>query len=527
LIREKNVFPVLQSILKLISGNSSSTSPKGNDDRSSGQGPAAKRRRVDGVPEGATDCDVPFPFMDGEGPQAEREKERGKQLIAQLVSLIKSAARKAATRTYQQQHVQHHRYQQPNWTTKQQDPEPKILGHYRPITATYGRSGAPIPEVLADQSNTSRDSIHTTPSPITPLYGELPAMQSFPSSQSDPVTQSSNPFDGILSSLFAESPAPSSGLGDDGQSISGWTGSTNTPSDASAPDFDQNAFESWMSIINAFPDPASNGERSGVSYGIDMLLSSISTNVPMHNNLTSHDHTPCDVIGDFTTTSANTNPDFAIDPVLLALSLPAAQTQSQESSLPPLTTSPIESVCTTADPTTPLADMSFPEPDVYVGEHGMSIEASQYLSLAQIMANQDPIVVASMPLHYASAPDSSFSPNGAKVPAPFVEQPPATVFDNSEHTMPQPAYNFFQRSLSPSSDANPQIQRHTASAPTRIFPSVPAPLRRLPTANKQEILARAKERRRQLVGEIDRAKVELWETTIEQGVLAQFVKEKL
>jgi hypothetical protein len=49
----------------------------------------------------------------------------------------------------------------------------------------------------------------------------------------------------------------------------------------------------------------------------------------------------------------------------------------------------------------------------------------------------------------------------------------------------------------------------------------------MPTANKQDILAKARERRRQLVGEIDRAKVELWETTIEQGVLAQFVKEKL
>lgn len=52
-------------------------------------------------------------------------------------------------------------------------------------------------------------------------------------------------------------------------------------------------------------------------------------------------------------------------------------------------------------------------------------------------------------------------------------------------------------------------------------------LRRMPTLNKQDILARAKERRRQLVGEIDRAKVELWETTIEQGVLVLLVKEKL
>jgi hypothetical protein len=43
--------------------------------------------------------------------------------------------------------------------------------------------------------------------------------------------------------------------------------------------------------------------------------------------------------------------------------------------------------------------------------------------------------------------------------------------------------------------------------------------------NKQEIIQRAKYRRRQLMTELERAKVELWETTIEQGVLNHLMKD--
>jgi hypothetical protein len=43
--------------------------------------------------------------------------------------------------------------------------------------------------------------------------------------------------------------------------------------------------------------------------------------------------------------------------------------------------------------------------------------------------------------------------------------------------------------------------------------------------NKQEIIQRAKYRRRQLETELEKAKVELWETTIEQGVLNHLMKD--
>ena len=44
--------------------------------------------------------------------------------------------------------------------------------------------------------------------------------------------------------------------------------------------------------------------------------------------------------------------------------------------------------------------------------------------------------------------------------------------------------------------------------------------------DRQDILRRARKRREQLAAEIARAKIELWETTIEQGVLTHLSKDK-
>jgi len=43
--------------------------------------------------------------------------------------------------------------------------------------------------------------------------------------------------------------------------------------------------------------------------------------------------------------------------------------------------------------------------------------------------------------------------------------------------------------------------------------------------NKQELIQRAKDRRQQLVTELEKTKVELWEATIEQGVLNHLTKD--
>jgi hypothetical protein len=119
LVKQKNIFPVLESLLRLLSdaGVSSispavtpscSPAPSGSNALSEERGLAPKRRRLNSVPAGASDWDVPYPFQQGEGPSQYRlhwEKERLKQILSQLAVVIKGAKRSAAARTYIQQHA--------------------------------------------------------------------------------------------------------------------------------------------------------------------------------------------------------------------------------------------------------------------------------------------------------------------------------------------------------------------------------------------------------------------------------------
>lgn len=105
LIRQKNIYPVLSSIVKLL-GNSSaaSTQPPSTYDRASSRPcsepattapPPLKRRKLTSVPAGAVEWDVPYPFPEGEGPEAYHatwERERVRHLISQLVESIKAAS---------------------------------------------------------------------------------------------------------------------------------------------------------------------------------------------------------------------------------------------------------------------------------------------------------------------------------------------------------------------------------------------------------------------------------------------------
>jgi hypothetical protein len=533
LIKDKNVFPVLESILKLIAGNA--FVPQNRSDRGDAEQPNSKRRKVDTVPAGAVDWDVPYPFPNGGGPTGgDWERERGKQLIAQLVGLIKGAARKAALKSYQHQsRLRQQSY--PHWQQPQpvKDDEPKIRGHYRPRTANYGRADAQAPEVLADQSNINGS--------VVPLSCEVqPSAQSLP--LVEPATQ---PFGQMLPSLLTESPAPSGLSGDDGQSVSEWSGGLNTPSETSAQDFDQNAFDSWMSILNAFPNPPLDDEdlssSSNFCHDIDSFMSSISNNFPMHsdpNTFIFDNFTQSNVSDDFTASSlVDTNFDFSIDPVLLAMSMPpSAQPQFQQhfdpmSSLPALVTSPIESPGSSADPLTPHVDMAFNDPDIFADQQGMSIDAAQDLFVAEMVAMQDPLLASGIMLRHASAippsPSSDLftSTITTCLPVPRVITP-SPVADIAQQSRQQT----HPRVTPPAPTSRASSERTTAPAPPQI-PKKPSniewPLRPMRALNKQDVLSRAKERRRQLVGEIDRAKVELWETTIEQGVLAQLVKENL
>jgi len=94
---QKDIFPVLEGILALIGKGSTRyipTPPRQTQDEPV-KHPSVKRRKLNCVPAGAADWDVPYPFKEGEGPDEYYktwQRERGKHLAAQLVKLIKGAS---------------------------------------------------------------------------------------------------------------------------------------------------------------------------------------------------------------------------------------------------------------------------------------------------------------------------------------------------------------------------------------------------------------------------------------------------
>ncbi|EPT05552.1 hypothetical protein FOMPIDRAFT_1077553, partial [Fomitopsis schrenkii] len=63
-------------------------------------------RRLNSVPAGASDWDVPYPFQAGQGPadyQTTWAKERAARLVRELVTLVRDAAKKAAVKGYLQE----------------------------------------------------------------------------------------------------------------------------------------------------------------------------------------------------------------------------------------------------------------------------------------------------------------------------------------------------------------------------------------------------------------------------------------
>ncbi|KAF9237677.1 hypothetical protein BU15DRAFT_33564, partial [Melanogaster broomeanus] len=123
LAKEKNVFPVLESLIKFLGGEPHNpppsyplqepfarpygcgifgASPTPAAPPSTHPVPPPKRRKLRHVPAGAAEWDVPFPFAAGEGPEAYRDTwagDRAKQLVAQLLGLVKDAAKRAAVKS--------------------------------------------------------------------------------------------------------------------------------------------------------------------------------------------------------------------------------------------------------------------------------------------------------------------------------------------------------------------------------------------------------------------------------------------
>ncbi|KAG6908541.1 hypothetical protein DXG01_004174 [Tephrocybe rancida] len=614
LIGQKDIFPVLESLLRLIAAGGgpqalnpptpkpltsfrrtpqsfqpSGSAMPGASTSFSTAGPSSmppqKKRRLNHVPAGAVDWDVPYPFPEGQGPESYRttwEHQRGKQLVSQLVTLIKSAARKAATRKYLQNEeakkqflASQQAYDRIREAARLKEAEePKVYGHYRPSTVTYGLQGeaaaaarAQVQAVLTDASNGNKK---TTPAIVstTPSCRPIP-----PSTSSTSGPQSSTPFDQLISSLLAATPNQNTDLSSrTSSSNNAIIGVDIVEPDSSATSgspnpegLDQGLFDNWMNILQTFPMPAQDFSSTHNMWGLppqSQSDASTSTSTPANDDFgffdfDQTDPSPVDpgsydfgsifgaestssttaiahTVPSVSPTTQNTTPfftpqDLAIDPALLAISIPQPSITTPANALettPSLAGSPMPSLSSLGDidPSTPnsaIWDQSMPE--IFTGFGEASVFENRLVGRVyrrEGLAGQGMwgralrnTFLQAYDFRQGGADDSlntfSVTTEGkgkGKDTGDSVARPPLLL-----PTAARSEYGNFSMS---------------SSIPLQISAPSIAILRPAdrPQTSKADILRRATERKKQLKAEIETVRTQLWETTIEQGVLSHMNK---
>lgn len=371
LSKEKNVFPVLESLIKLLSGEPhlpSANPPPQPFARPYGHGvfntqpshsvaplsapggsttpviSLPKRRKLKHVPAGAADWDVPFPFAAGEGPEAYRDtwaQDRGKQLVTQLLELVQNAAKRAAIKTAK-------------------SGEKASDGRIRAQYSRSSRSSSvetQVGQINSTQAIVRESSLYTSPSPegaVSGMPGNVIPMDS---------------LEHFIGSLEASS-TPAPGFNDRmSVELEGAVGA----GDSAVP-CDYSAFEEWLSQLQQFVPLETNASTPESDWGtcpsvsMDPSASTPAPSIPVPMQ--------CDAL-----TVPHAIRDEAIDPALLAVSQQAAsahQLQSPTSptstltpgdivqvldisSTPPLLThSPRTSLSSLTEPLTPLSE-AFPD----------------------------------------------------------------------------------------------------------------------------------------------------------------------
>jgi hypothetical protein len=585
LIGQKDIFPILEGVLKLVmrsatgetttTGPKRPTSPKSNNSRSkasTSSGQPVKKRKLNRVPAGATDWDVPYPFPDGEGPDAYHktwERERGKQLISQLIKLIKTAARKAATKKYLQQRAGEE-VEGPaaegsgghNWEANR-----RVNGHYRPEAASYGsttdQTALAKTQVLQDTSNASRTSrsadAGSAASHVSPT-----GVQVVNSAQSSATAT----FDELNSSIDAVAPDQGSSGGFVTQpGFNNLSGSRqdlmfSTPTEAPSFGADQPMFDTWMNFLEQFPmtfggssdnsaaftsEPASHSSTPGLdqfnlssmmggnpnsdpsiaSSEFDAMMSSMLGQHHMpSNDVSMVDSNPVFPAFDNSASGENTFASTSgpvggimdgnlgvIDPSLQIAS-PVASTSSVGSN----------------DPVTPIAtDWDLTVPGVTIGGVENNVEGQgmwrSFLWKDIFGSYQDPVGWdVGNDVGLQSLSDFGVLPEVAeKIPdaAPPMDKGKGRAVEPLENASPLLSAN---RPLPPPNPAQMIFQAMLDPKLRTCIPPLPAPAtsRKL---RKDEILQRAQEKRRLIQEELDKVKMQLWETTIEQATLVQLVKQ--
>ncbi|KAK7690934.1 hypothetical protein QCA50_006037 [Cerrena zonata] len=658
LINQKNVFPVVDALLRLASNGHQAFQSQSQPQysafrRQPAVPPPAKKRKLSSVPAGASDWDVPYPFLEGQGPADYRnnwERQRSRQLLVDLIGLVKNAARKAAAKNYYQSLTM--QQQQMLWEQKygtrlgsQSHAQPKVFGHYRPETLHYGLPpgqapqlppgfvgypGTPVNPIAVDLQNSdagpSDNTIPQSSSDVPPMDSLLPPITSNSDHASTlslhldttPTTQTTN----NTTSEFPHLP------------ISDPTSTFNEPSSNDLDDFltlFNNMPQEELEQIFSMPAMDFSGAEGLVGSSdlnefasFESLISELGALNGNLGNAMEVDKNPTSA-GSTSQASGSSNAEsqvavdpsvytmdpslLAIDPALVALSFPSiprsdtasASMSSQppvEHRHPQLSIQPNSSISTTLNtgapptptligsplspralsetdhgPQTPNWDTMFGE-DVEIingdegdeqrssarggsvtGEgkagNGTSVEGGRGASEKagsgtgsvdvdmnmQISTSQDKGKGKEVIRESGTTMQGLLSGQNACTqtrisPVPRASQSPAPSRQSSTPTA-IPLFTASQPSTSsqappeptPTSSANPYNPYGNSLYSLAHLTSLAAQTR-AKTKNKDEILKRARAMKAQLVEEIQRAKVELWEMTMEAGCLSLLAKEK-
>ena len=477
LTQEKNIFPVLESLIKLLGGEplfTPSNPPSQSFARPYGHGifnaqypppvappsatsssttptaPPPKRRKLKHVPAGAVDWDIPFPFAAGEGPERYRDtwaRDRAKQLATQLLELVQNAAKRAAIKTAKSRgNLPEGRTRAQNRQSSRSASVETRIRQTSSTRANIRESASPGPE----------GSMTATPNNVTPED----SLCHFLGSLESPSTV------GLLT------PGSKDRMSVDSEGV--------VEEGSSAVPCDYSAFEEWLSQLQQFvpletdtPTPESDwGTRSPVP--LDSLAS-------------------------------HTIRDEAIDPTLLAISqlggsVPRSQSPTSPTPTLPddipqvpdmstLTHSPRTSLSSLTEPLTPLSEAFADAP-------------------TSTIAHQD--LDRSMHFHRLAARGCAYKILLLDTP---VDQP-VEKDHHSRALLTEPCITRAQKG---------KVRADTPSTSSRSTPSAVSTSKGV--LDKHAILERARERRRQLVAEIERAKVELWETSIENAVWVHLTRD--
>ncbi|KAF9792204.1 hypothetical protein BJ322DRAFT_20613 [Thelephora terrestris] len=478
---QKDLFPVLDQLLGILRRG---IDPPAQSTSSPSQ-PSSKRRKLSQVPAGAADWDVPFPFSPGEGPPNYKEEwtnERCERLVSDFIALLREGANKAAARAptkraasqpapqlSTQSHPTSARRSLPPANVNCCSPSSKYvplpLDAYLRPTAPYGYA-APTP------TSTTTQSLESGLDTLTLMFGAVELPQSSHLPDSDP---------------------------------------SGTSMDLLPPGIDLDPL--LLSLMGTGPSQEGpNGAESPAPSSDEAPTPALSYSPYPSQSITSGPMTP------------NFDPSFAI-----------------------YSPSPSGSVVSQQDRTgsvrhpKPQDGMELGMDDDFSRVFGIEADVSRVSSVA----NQPPHFCDPPSVELQTFPGLELLSQGSMMadqavllvdtPAPSTPLPSSTL---TSGTSDIPSFfSSYQDSIPSFSNTDPptfttaslQRQRPVPKRPT--LPTPPSKSKAAATLavtkkRREDAIQQARELRRQLLVDIGKSKVQLWELTMEQGVLTRISRDE-